>query len=121
MPLTYVLCVLSPPGALAYAELGTMINKSGAEYSYLLETFRPMHRNLGAIPAYIFSWVSVIIIRPSAFAIIALSFGTYAVTPFFEGCDPPDMAKKLAAIWCICKLCTLCIWPIGWLKIRDQK
>ncbi len=36
-------------GALAYAELGTMITSSGAEYSYFMVAF-------GAFPAYMFSW-----------------------------------------------------------------
>ena len=45
-------------GALAYAELGTMIPSSGAEYSYFMVAF-------GAFPAYTFSWVCTIIIKPS--------------------------------------------------------
>ena len=45
-------------GALAYAELGTMIPSSGAEYSYFMVAFGPF-------PAYMFSWVSTIIIKPN--------------------------------------------------------
>jgi L-type amino acid transporter 9 len=69
--------VVSMFGALAYAELGTMIPRcgkcaemfknisqnlnacsSGAEYSYFMEAFGPF-------PAYMFSWVSTFIIKPS--------------------------------------------------------
>ena len=42
-------------GALAYAELGTMITSSGAEYSYFMVAF-------GAFPAYMFSWYSLLLV-----------------------------------------------------------
>lgn len=50
-------------GSLTYAELGTMIPKSGAEYPYLWEAFGP-------VPAFLFAWTSSIVLKPSAVAII---------------------------------------------------
>uniref|UniRef100_A0A8C5EGD0 b(0,+)-type amino acid transporter 1 n=1 Tax=Gouania willdenowi TaxID=441366 RepID=A0A8C5EGD0_GOUWI len=79
--------VLSTLGALCYAELGTMITKSGAEYSYLKECFGPL-------PAYLFSWTTVMVLKPSAFAIITLSFAEYASAPFYPGCSPPLIVTK---------------------------
>ena len=74
-------------GALAYAELGTMIPSSGAEYSYFMVAFGPF-------PAYMFSWVSTIIIKPSQLAIICLSFAEYVVEAFTYECAPsPDLLK----------------------------
>uniref|UniRef100_A0A670YKQ3 b(0,+)-type amino acid transporter 1 n=1 Tax=Pseudonaja textilis TaxID=8673 RepID=A0A670YKQ3_PSETE len=81
--------VLATLGALCFAELGTMIPKSGAEYPYLLEAFGP-------IPAFLFSWSSLMVIKPSAFAIICLSFAEYVSAPFYPGCDPPVLVIKLA-------------------------
>ena len=76
-------------GALAYAELGTMIPSSGAEYSYYLVAFGPF-------PAYMFSWVSTIIIKPSQLAIICLSFAEYVVEAFTYECAPsPDLLKMV--------------------------
>ncbi|KAJ8041406.1 b(0,+)-type amino acid transporter 1 [Holothuria leucospilota] len=71
-------------GALCYAELGTMIPKSGGEYPYLMDTY-------GAPIAFLFSWVSIILTRPSSISIIALTFADYAVQPFFpaDECEPP--------------------------------
>ncbi|XP_067854081.1 b(0,+)-type amino acid transporter 1 [Heptranchias perlo] len=84
--------VLATLGALCYADLGTMITKSGGEYSYLLEAFGP-------IPAFLYSWMSIIVVKPSSFAIICLSFATYAATPFYPGCEPPqNVIKCLAAV-----------------------
>ncbi|XP_033012533.1 b(0,+)-type amino acid transporter 1-like [Lacerta agilis] len=82
--------VLATLGALCFAELGTMITKSGGEYPYLMEAFGP-------IPAYLFSWSSLIVIKPSSFAIICLSFAEYTAAPFYPGCDPPTVVIKCLA------------------------
>nr|XP_039248246.1 b(0,+)-type amino acid transporter 1-like [Styela clava] len=83
-------------GSLTYAELGTMIPKSGAEYPYLLEAFGP-------IPAFLFVWTSSIVLKPSAVGIIGLVFGEYLIRPFFPNCDEiPTLAIKLASACCIC-------------------
>ena len=90
----------SNPGALCYAELGTMIPKSGAEYVYFLSTY-------GAWPAFIFSWTANFVLKPSIVAIIILSCAEYAVAPFYEGteCDAPVIVVKLIAAVFLCKLC----------------
>lgn len=67
-----------------------MITKSGGEYPYLMEAFGP-------IPAYLFSWTSLFIIKPSSFAIICLSFSEYAAAPFYSGCKPPQAVIKCLA------------------------
>ena len=64
-----------------------MIPSSGAEYSYYLVAFGPFS-------AYMFSWVSTIIIKPSQLAIICLSFAEYVVEAFTYECSPsPDLLK----------------------------
>ncbi|KAM8983111.1 B(0,+)-type amino acid transporter 1 isoform 2-T2 [Ara ararauna] len=82
--------ILATLGALCFAELGTMITKSGGEYPYLMEAFGP-------IPAFLFSWTSLLVTKPSSFAIICLSFAEYALAPFYPGCDPPQVAIKCLA------------------------
>lgn len=83
-------------GALAYAELGTMNPSSGAEYAYLMDAFGPM-------PAFLFSWISTLILKPSQVAIICLSFAKYAVEAFSDECDPPDSVVKIVAVLSICE------------------
>lgn len=82
-------------GALCYAELGTMIVKSGGEYPYLMEGFGP-------VLAYLYSWTTIFVLKPSSFAIIALSCAEYAATPFYPGCTPPKVVIKCLAAACIC-------------------
>uniref|UniRef100_A0A8C6KHA1 Solute carrier family 7 member 9 n=1 Tax=Nothobranchius furzeri TaxID=105023 RepID=A0A8C6KHA1_NOTFU len=79
--------VLATLGALCYAELGTMITKSGGEYPYLMEAF-------GSLLAYLYSWTTIMVLKPSSFAIITLSFAEYASAPFYPGCTPPTLVIK---------------------------
>ncbi|KAG8144054.1 hypothetical protein E2320_001176, partial [Naja naja] len=99
--------VLATLGALCFAELGTMIPKSGAEYPYLLEAFGP-------IPAFLFSWSSLMVIKPSAFAIICLSFAEYVSAPFYPGCDPPAVVVKCLATAAIVAITVLNSLSVKW-------
>ena len=101
--IVWVACgFISLCGALAYAELGTLITKSGAEYAYLLEAGKGMPKYVAEIPAFLFSWVSVFVLKPSLFAVVSLSFGVYVVEPFYPSCEPPAGLVKLVSILCIC-------------------
>ena len=73
-----------------------MITKSGGEYPYLMEAF-------GSVMAYLYSWSTIMVLKPSSFAIIALSFAEYASTPFYPGCTPPIVVTKCLAAACICE------------------
>ncbi|XP_016925587.1 b(0,+)-type amino acid transporter 1 isoform X2 [Drosophila suzukii] len=83
--------VLSLLGALAYAELGTMNTSSGAEWAYFMDAYGPA-------PAFLFSWVSTLVLKPSQMAIICLSFAQYAVEAFVTECDPPRGVVKMVAL-----------------------
>ncbi|XP_052715931.1 b(0,+)-type amino acid transporter 1-like [Crassostrea angulata] len=83
-------------GSLSYAELGTVIRKSGGEYSYIKEA-------LGDIPAFLFAWTSVIVVRTSSMGIICLTFGEYMAT-FFPYCGSPIIPIKLVAALAIVSL-----------------
>ncbi|KAG0724055.1 b(0,+)-type amino acid transporter 1 [Chionoecetes opilio] len=74
--------------ALCYVELGCMIPSSGAEHTYFLAAF-------GHLPAFLFAWVSIIILKPAMLAIICLSFSKYLVEAFSAECEPPLMAIQL--------------------------
>lgn len=83
-------------GALCYAELGTMVTKSGGEYSYFIEAYGP-------IVAYLYSWTTVMVLKPSSLAIITLSLAEYASTPFYLGCTPPILVTKCLSAAAICE------------------
>lgn len=85
--------LISLLGSLCYCELGTMIPKSGAEYSYLRDAF-------GDYLGFLYVWVAIILMRPASLAIMSLTFGTYFST-LFEICGPPELPAKLAAIACL--------------------
>ena len=88
--------IFSMIGAYCYAELGCMITKTGADYAYIMVTFGPFL-------AFIRLWVECMIVRPCSQAIVALTFSTYILKPFFPTCDPPDDSLRLLAAVVICK------------------
>ena len=71
-------------GAYCYAELGCMIQKSGADYAYI-------HFSFGPFLAFIRLWIECIILRPCIGAIQSLTFALYILKPFFPECDPPQV------------------------------
>ena len=62
--------LLAWTGAVSYAELGAAIPRNGGTQVYLSEIF-------GALPAFMYAWTAVTILKPGSAAIIALVCGEY--------------------------------------------
>ena len=78
--------------SLCYAELGTALPASGGEYTYLRHAF-------GGLPAFLYSWVSSLVVRPVSGGIILLTFAEYVTRPFYGAdCTPPAYTSKTIAI-----------------------
>ena len=88
--------IIASLGALCYCELGTTLPSSGGEYHYLFSTFGP-------IPAFLFSWTAVLVIKPSAIAGVSIVFGSYMTKPFYTDSEPPVYLVKLLGFSCIGK------------------
>ena len=91
--------VIALSASLCYVELGTMIPKSGGDYTYIKEGF-------GGMPAFLFTFVYTFITRPSGAAIVVTTFGEYISEPFLEvGCTEESKAVvvKLLAALCLGK------------------
>ncbi|XP_071958253.1 Y+L amino acid transporter 2-like [Antedon mediterranea] len=102
-------------GALCYAELGTTIQLSGGEYSYIYEAF-------GELPAFVLLWVTLIIINPTGQAVVALTFSYYVVQPFYPDpdCPPPDEFIRIAAVLCLTLLTFINCWSVPLAtKVQD--
>ncbi len=96
-------------GSLCYAELGTLLKKSGGEYTIFRETysFRELKKRwlefFGSLMAFLFAWASSFLVRPAAIGIITLTFGSYLSRPFYIGCDIPPYIVQLFALAAISK------------------
>ncbi|GAB1597565.1 large neutral amino acids transporter small subunit 1-like [Argonauta hians] len=105
--------LLSMVGAICYAELGTTITKSGGDYSYILEAFGPLL-------AFLQLWVNLIVLRPTAQVVIALTFGHYAIQPFYPTCEPPPGLVKMLAAACISILTIINVMSVkAAMRIQD--
>jgi len=103
----WILCgFLSMIGALCYAELGTSIPKSGADYAYIGEAF-------GSLPSFLYLWDAIFIFVPTTNAIMGLTVANYLAQPLFPDCDPPDGALRLIA--------AICITGLTWLNCYSTR
>jgi APA family basic amino acid/polyamine antiporter len=66
-------------GALTYAELAALFPRSGGVYVYIREGF-------GRLPAFLFGWAELLLIRASALGAIATPFAEYLLRSL--GLDP---------------------------------
>ncbi|MBI5707985.1 MAG: amino acid permease [Armatimonadetes bacterium] len=68
-------------GALTLAEVGGAFPYSGGHYVFIREAF-------GRMPAFLFGWAQLLLIRPSSIGAVAIVFGQYALRMF--GVKPED-------------------------------
>ncbi len=91
-------------GSLSYAELGTLIPKSGGEYAYLVDGLGPLHLFWGPLPAFLYSWISVLLLKPTTVAVGCLSCASYTVRPILASlgvclaAENEDLVIKLTAV-----------------------
>src|SRR5437899_4479292 len=82
--------VLAVCGALTYAELAAMFPRSGGVYVYVREGF-------GRMPAFLFGWSELLLIRASALGAIATPFAEYLLRSL--GLDPTRPPYDGAVDW----------------------
>ncbi|XP_033102959.1 Y+L amino acid transporter 2-like [Anneissia japonica] len=107
--IVWLMCgVFSGLGALCYAELGTMLPRSGGAYAYIKYIY-------GDLWGFILLWVSIVMLMPVSFAVIALTFAYYCVQPWFPdpNCDLPASAIVYVAIACLVLLTFVNAWSVG--------
>src|SRR5262244_390602 len=81
-------CVLA--GALTYAELASALPRTGGVFVYLREGF-------GRLPAFLFGWAELTIVRASALGAIATVFAEYMLRMLGVGATNNDTVHYVAA------------------------
>src|ERR1700691_2678407 len=83
-------------GALCFGELAGRFPSAGGAYVYLRESFGPL-------TAFLYGWMSLLVLDPGLTAAFAVGFAAYAAYIFHW---PPWIVKiaALVAIWAICAL-----------------
>ena len=75
--------LFSGAGALTLAELGAMLPQAGGLYVFLRAAY-------GALPAFLFGWVELLIVRSGSMATLAAAFARY----FTQLIPPPEMLAR---------------------------
>ncbi|HEX2091541.1 MAG TPA: amino acid permease [Longimicrobiaceae bacterium] len=104
MALLWILgAVIALFGALTLAELAALFPRSGGIYVFLREAYGPL-------PAFLFGWTELLVIRPSALGGIAMLFAEYVQT--FTPIS--DTGVRLVAAGAILVLATANILSVKW-------
>jgi len=90
-------------GALTLAELAALFPRSGGIYVYLREAY-------GAVPAFLFGWTELLVIRPSALGALALVFASYTGTFVPLG----DTGERVLAAGAIAFLALTNVRSVDW-------
>jgi amino acid transporter len=104
MSLLWILgALIALVGALTIAELAAMFPRSGGIYVFIREAYGPL-------PAFLFGWTELLVIRPSALGAIAMLFAEYAGQFFNYG----DLGTRLVAAAAILLLGLANIRSVRW-------
>src|SRR5687767_5888105 len=76
-------------GALSFAELGSIFPRTGGVYAYIKEGF-------GRLPAFLFGWAEITVIRAAAVGAIATTFADYFLRVF--RILPAEDSRYVAAV-----------------------
>lgn len=90
----WVFCaIIAFCGALCYAEFGTRIRKSGGSYTYVREAW-------GDGAGFVFLWTQLVVVKPTATALGAMTVAEYTLRPVFLTCPQltPWPAKVLLSL-----------------------
>lgn len=90
-------------GALTLAELAALFPRSGGIYVYLREAYGPL-------PAFLFGWTELLVIRPSALGALAIIFASYTGHFFALG----DTGERVLAGIAIAVLALTNVRSVDW-------
>ncbi len=96
-------------GALTMAELATMYPRSGGIFVYIREAWGPL-------PAFLFGWTELLVIRPSALGAIAMIFADYTRT--FVALSPAGV--RVVAALAIAVLAAANYRSLGWAAVLEN-
>ncbi|MFN8583559.1 MAG: amino acid permease [Gemmatimonadaceae bacterium] len=80
--------VLALSGALSLAEVGSALPRTGGLFAFLKEAWGPL-------PAFLFGWSELVIIRGVSFAAVSITFAEYAYRVL--GLDPANPSTRVVA------------------------
>ena len=93
-------------GALTYAELGAMFPRSGGVFVYIREGF-------GRLPAFLFGWTELVLIRASALGAIATPFAEYLLRLLGYDVGAPGAARLVHYVAAVAIAATAALNYVG--------
>lgn len=98
-----------------------MMPKTGGDYSYFMDGLKSLHPFWGPLPAFLYSWINILILNPLYSATGCLTIAKYSVHPLWivlNLCDhdgSKDVVTKLVAIFCLMSITILNCYSVDWL------
>ncbi len=87
-----------------------------------MSAYGPLHKFFGELPAFLFAWLTILLLKPSSLSISGLAFGQYLIAPiieYFGFCDDfqssqeYDLCKKLLAVIFACGIATVNVLSVN--------
>ena len=107
--------------SLSNAELGVLIPKSGGEHAYFSQGFRRFHPFWGPLPAFLYAWLVILLLRPVSSAVTCLAIAGYTLRPILgalhlhdDGCWSTDNLMKMVAILYLGLECAINCYSVKW-------
>lgn len=75
--IVFIIKLALSTGALVFAELSTVVPKSGGIYTFLMAAFKDSHSFFGPLLGYNFIFIQMFMVIPASLAIAAQLFSVY--------------------------------------------
>ncbi|VVC39532.1 Amino acid/polyamine transporter I [Cinara cedri] len=104
-------------GALSYAELAGVVQKSGGNFMFYRTAYGDIHKFWGPLPSFVYSFMTILYTRPTEMVISTMTFAEYSVRPIGLWLSlQPDTEAVLKKTLTLAAICTITM--INYMSVK---